>query len=77
MMVQWLKPPFKAGGSGAVHGQGAKTPYAWRSESQNINQSNIVINAIMTLKWTTSILKDLSNMKSGMPSPQPSQHPNA
>ena len=38
LAVQWLRPPFNAGGVGLIPDQGAKTPHALRPKKQNMEQ---------------------------------------
>ena len=44
---------FKAGGSGSVPSWGAKTPYAWRPESQTIKQKQYCNKCYNDFKWAT------------------------
>ena len=53
LVVQWLRPPSKAEGTGLISGQGAKIPHAFQPKNQNIKKkpiNNIVTNSIKTLK---------------------------
>ena len=53
LVVQWLRPPSKAEGTGLIPGQGAKIPHAFQPKNQNIKKkkiNNIVTNSIKTLK---------------------------
>ena len=52
LVVQWLRPPSKAEGTGLIPGQGAKIPHAFQPKNQNIKKkiNHIVTNSIKTLK---------------------------
>ena len=39
LVVQWLRPPSKAEGTGLIPGQGAKIPHAFQPKNQNIKKN--------------------------------------
>ena len=46
LVVQWLRPPFNAGGAGSIPGLGAKIPHDSWPKKQTKNRSNIVTTSI-------------------------------
>ena len=40
LVVQLLRPPSKAEGTGLIPGQGAKIPHAFQPKNQNIKKKN-------------------------------------